>query len=63
MARLPEYPEELFPAMQRIRETALVRFDSLFSPEKKLWDLQHLRQFHDLFVGRWIQAKALFLKN
>jgi 5-methylcytosine-specific restriction protein B len=31
----------------------LVRFDSLFSPERRLWTLAQLRQFHALFVGRW----------
>jgi hypothetical protein len=34
MATLVEFPEEIFSAMQRIRETALVRFDSLFTPER-----------------------------
>ena len=38
--------------MQHIRETALVRFDSLFTPEQKLWSLQNLRRFHALFVER-----------
>ena len=30
MARLASFPEETFAAMGRIRETALVTFDSLF---------------------------------
>jgi hypothetical protein len=43
MARLLGIPDETFAAMQRIRETALIRFDSLFTPERKLWVLPNLR--------------------
>jgi len=47
--------------MERIRETALVRFESLFAPERKLWTLQHLRQFHALFVERFDEGEGSFL--
>jgi 5-methylcytosine-specific restriction enzyme B len=61
MARLAGLPEEKFGAMERIRETALVRFDSLFTPERKLWTLQHLRRFHALFVERFDEGEGSFL--
>jgi hypothetical protein len=63
MARLSGVPEETFSAMQRIRETALVRFDSLFSPQRKLWTLENLRQFHELFVGRFDKGEGSFLEK
>jgi hypothetical protein len=63
MARLAEFPEETFSAMQRIRETALVGFDSLFTPERKLWSLQHLRRFHALFVERFDSGEGTFLEK
>jgi hypothetical protein len=63
MAKHPGVPDETFSAMQRIRETALVRFDSLFSPERKLWDLQHLQQFHGLFVERFDTGEGSFLEK
>jgi hypothetical protein len=37
MARLCNYPEATFVALEHIKNTALVRFDSLFSPERSLW--------------------------
>jgi hypothetical protein len=61
MARLAGLPDEKFAAMERIRETALVRFDSLFTPERKLWTLQHLRRFHALFVERFDEGEGSFL--
>ena len=61
MARVVEFPEETFSAMRRIRETALVQFDSLFAPGNKIWSLQHLRRFHQLFVERFDEGEGLFL--
>ncbi len=49
--------------MQNIRETALVRFDSLFTPGRKLWTLQNLRRFHVLFVERFDDGEGLFLEK
>jgi hypothetical protein len=63
MARLAGFPEETFSAMQRIRETALDRFDSLFTPERNLWSLQNLRRFHALFVERFDEGKVRFFRN
>ena len=57
------FEEQTFYAMHRIRETALVRFDSLFSPERKLWTLEHLRQFNALFVGRWDAGEGAFFER
>jgi hypothetical protein len=63
MAKLAGFPDETFSAMQHIRETALVRFDSLFSRERKLWTLEHLRQFHALFVERFDAGEGSFLEK
>ena len=63
MARLAGFPDETFVAMQNIRETALVRFDSLFTPGRKLWTLQNLRRFHVLFVERFDDGEGLFLEK
>lgn len=63
MARLAGFPDETFVAMQIIRETALVRFDSLFTPNRKLWTLQNLRRFHVLFVERFDEGEGSFLEK
>jgi 5-methylcytosine-specific restriction enzyme B len=63
MAKLTGIPEETYSAMRRIRETALVRFDSLFTPERKLWNLQNLRRFHALFVARFDEGEGSFLEK
>jgi hypothetical protein len=63
MARYADFPQETYVAMQRIRETALSRFDSLFTPEKKLWSLENLRQFHTLFVERFDLGEGSFLEK
>jgi hypothetical protein len=63
MARLTGFPEETYIAMNRIRETALVRFDSLFTRERNLWILQNLRRFHALFVERPDVGEASFLEK
>jgi hypothetical protein len=39
MAKYADFPQETYVAMQRIRETALIRFDSLFTSGKELWSL------------------------
>lgn len=61
MARLAGFPKEPFAAMEHVRETALLRFDSLFTPERKLWSLQNLRRFHALFVERFDEGAGSFL--
>ena len=48
--------------MQNIRETALVRFDSL-SPGRKLWTLQNLRRFHVLFVEGFDEGEGSCLQK
>ena len=63
MARHAEFPEETFAAMQRIRNTTLVHFDSLFSPDRRIWSLQNLRQFHALFVARFDDGESSFLEK
>ena len=63
MARLSEFPESTFTALERIRETALMRFDSLFTPGLKLWTLENLRQFHFMFVGRFDEGEGSFLEK
>jgi len=61
MAQLEGFPQETYTGMERIRETALLRFNSLFTPERKLWTQQHLRRFHALFVERLDEGKESFL--
>ena len=63
MAKLAEFPEKLFAAMHRIRETALVRFDSLFrrSGNFGLWSIFVSSMLCSLDDGT--PVKALFSKN
>lgn len=61
MARLAGFPDETFVAMQHLRDTALVRFDSLFTPGLELWNVQNLRRFHALFVERFDEGEGSFL--
>jgi len=61
--KLPETPEATFVALRHIRETALVRYDSLFTPDERLWGLQNLRRFHALFVDRFDQGTGSFLER
>lgn len=61
MARLAGFPDETFTATQHIRDTTLVRFDSMFTPERKLWGLQNLQRFHALFVQRFEEGEGSFL--
>lgn len=63
MARLAGFPEDTFAAMQHVRETALVRFDSLFTPARELWSAQNLRRFHALFVERFDDGEGSFLEK
>ena len=63
MAKLAGFPGETFAAMQNIRETSLVRFDSLFTPDRQLWSLQNHRRFHALFVERFDEGEGTFLEK
>lgn len=63
MARVVGFPEETFAAMKHIRETALERFDSLFTPPRTLWSLQNLRRLHALFVERFDEGEGTFLSK
>src|SRR5687768_11473737 len=63
MARLVGLSPETFVAMEHIRETALVRFNSLFTPERKLWNLHNLQRFHALFVERFDEGEGTFLEK
>ena len=63
MAKLEGVPATAFAALQRIRETVLVRYDSLFTPEKKLWTSDNLGQFHALFVDRFDMGEGSFLEK
>lgn len=63
MARLAGFPDETFVAMQHVRDTALVHFDSLFTPGRELWRLQNLRRFHALFVERFDEGEGSFLEK
>src|SRR5437762_2119689 len=63
MARLAGFPDETFAAMARIRETTLVRFDSLFVSDRRLWTLQKLQRFHTMFVERFDVGEGTFLEK
>lgn len=63
MARTLGIPAPTFAALTQIRQTALVDFTSLFSPPRRLWDLEHLQQFHNLFVGHWDEGAGSFLEK
>lgn len=61
MARLTGFSEQTFVALQRIRDTTLVRFDSLFTPERPIWTLEQLQEFHKHFVERLQIGEGTFL--
>jgi hypothetical protein len=63
MVKLSEIPDATYTALQHVRETCLIQYDSLFTPERKLWSLENLRQFHALFVERFDQGEGTFLEK
>jgi hypothetical protein len=63
MAKPVGIPEATFVALQHVRETALIRYDSLFTPERKLWSLENLRQFHVLFVEQFDLGAGSFIEK
>jgi hypothetical protein len=63
MARLSVIPEPCYEAIQRVRETALERFDSLFTPERRIWTEANLRAFEELFVKRFDGGEGDFLSK
>jgi hypothetical protein len=63
VTRLLGFSDDTFAAMQRIRETALVRFDSLFTRTQQLWGLQNHRRFHAQFVERFDEGEGSFLEK
>ena len=63
MTKLAGFPLETFAAMEHIRDTALIRFDSLFSENRQLWGLQNHRRFHALFVERFDEGEGSFLQK
>jgi hypothetical protein len=62
MARLSKVTDATYTALQHIRETCLIQYDSLFTPERKLWSLENFRQSHALFVERFDEGKGRFLE-
>src|SRR5262245_50402517 len=63
MAILKGIPEESFAALRRVRHTALIAFDSIFTPDRKIWSLANLQEFHKLFVGRFDKGEGSFLEK
>lgn len=63
MARVSFFPPEKYEALSRIRETALVRFDSLFTSERRLWDRRNQERFHAAFVERFDEGEGDFLSK
>jgi hypothetical protein len=63
MARLAGFPTEMYAALERIRETALRRFDSLFTPDRPIWTHVNVRSFHAHFVGGFDEGEGDFLEK
>jgi hypothetical protein len=63
MARLVGLSPETLVAMEHIRETTLIRFNSLFTPERNLWNLHNLQRFHALFVEGFDEGEGTFLES
>lgn len=63
MARLEAFPEATFEALARVRSTTLERFDSLFSPERRLWTAKGLQGYHGAFVERFDEGQGDFLSK
>lgn len=63
MARLAGFPETTFIALDRIRNTTLVAFGSLFSHGRAVWTEQNLRRFHAMFVGRFDDGEGNFFEK
>src|SRR5262245_19529552 len=60
MARLTEYTDEAFDALRRIKETALITFSSLFTPERTLWQAHNLHRVHAPFGERFDSREGPF---
>ena len=63
MARLTGFPDEHYAALDRIRATTLVQFDSLFTPEARIWTLQNVERFSSLFVENFDEGEGVFLSK
>ncbi len=63
MARLEGFPQATLEALERIRDTTMVRFDSLFVPGRPIWTLPHLQRFRTLFVERFDEGEGQFLEK
>ena len=64
MARVAGFPGETYEALKRIKDTVLVTFDSLFDgAERRIWTLQNLERFHQLFVDRFDDGEGTFLEK
>lgn len=63
MARTADLPQETYLALVRIRRTALVDFDSLFTPEKALWTQPVLNDYYKHFVIGFDDGDGSFLEK
>jgi len=63
MARVAFFPPETYQALSHIRETALVRFNSVFAPVRPLWTRSNLERFRTLFVERFDERQGTFLEK
>ncbi|MBX3497554.1 MAG: AAA family ATPase [Parvibaculum sp.] len=61
MAKLTGIPEVCYTALHRVRETALIDFGSLFTPERKIWTARNLQRHHEMFVQRFDEGEGTFL--
>ncbi len=61
MAKLTSIPDACYTALQRVRDTALIDFGSLFTPERKIWTARNLQRHHEMFVQRFDEGEGTFL--
>ncbi|MBX3323867.1 MAG: AAA family ATPase [Phycisphaeraceae bacterium] len=63
MAKLNGCSDACYEALRRVRETALVGFGSLFTPERKIWTARNLQRHHEMFVQRFDEGEGTFLNK
>src|SRR5690348_3406315 len=64
MARVVGFPSAPYDALAKVRETCLIRFDSLFDGgARQIWTLQNLQEFHTRFVKGFDAGDGAFLEK
>lgn len=63
MAKLTGCPPACYDALHRVRETALIDFGSLFTPDRKIWTSRNLQRHHEMVVQRFDEGEGNFLSK